>query len=402
MRGGLLKKITQFVAVAVLFLWAGYFFGRASVPASNSVSGVTGMNEGKPENIDFEPFWEAWSILDEKYSGGGETTQDEKVWGAISGLADSFGDPYTVFMPPEEASLFEEMIRGSFGGVGMEIGEKEGTIVVIAPLKDTPAERAGIQSGDYVVSIDGESTSGLTVDEAVKRIRGEEGTEVVLEIAREGADEFLTFTLVRAKIVVPTLKTEVRNNVFILSLYNFDALATMRFKQAMQEFAQSSADRMIIDLRGNPGGFLDAAVDIASYFVPAGDIIVSERSEKDEEQNKEHLSKGYVLPKKPAKIIVLINGGSASASEIVAGALKEHDIATLVGTQSFGKGSVQELIPITFDTSLKVTVAQWYTPDGTSISLEGLAPDVVVETEPGTVGTPDDLQLEKALELVAQ
>jgi carboxyl-terminal processing protease len=188
--------------------------------------------------------------------------------------------------------------------------------------------------------------------------------------------------------------------VFIISLFNFDANATVHFKKALQAFAASSADRLIIDLRGNPGGFLDAAVDIASYFVPAGEVVVSEHSDKDEEQNKEHLSKGYISPKKPTSIVVLINGGSASASEIVAGALQEHDLATLVGTQSFGKGSVQELVPITFDTSLKVTVAQWFTPDGTSISEGGLTPDVVIETEPGTIGTDTDLQLQKALEEV--
>ena len=396
------KTNTRIAILILVVLGLGFYAGRASIQPSSRVSGISNMGEGQPTNVDFEPFWEAWNLISERHVGKEEPTNQEKVWGAIQGLADSLNDPYSVFLPPEESTLFEEMISGSFGGVGMEIGEKEDTIVVISPLKDTPAEKAGILSGDFVVSIDGESTYGLSVDEAVKRIRGEAGTEVTLEIAREKTEGLLTFKIVRDNIVVPTLATETRGDVFIVSLYNFDAMATTDFREAMREFTLSPATRLIIDLRGNPGGFLDAAVDIASYFVPAGEIIVSEHSEKDEAENGEHVSKGFVLSKKPEKIAVLINEGSASASEIVAGALQEHDVATLVGAQSFGKGSVQELIPLTFDTSLKLTIAQWLTPKGNSISDGGLTPDIAIENEPGTIGTPNDAQLNKALEIVSQ
>ena len=402
MRESFTKTPARLLILSIIILAIGFWAGRSSIQPSAAVGGVSNMEEGKPTTVDFEPFWEAWNLINERHVGNDDVGNQEKVYGAIQGLADSLNDPYTVFLPPEETSLFEEMISGSFGGVGMEIGEKEDTIVVIAPLKGTPAERAGIQSGDYVVSIDGESTMGMSVDEAVKTIRGEAGTDVTLEIAREGETEFLTFTITRDNIVVPTLATEVREDVFIVSLYNFDALATTDFRKAMGEFTTSSADKLIIDLRGNPGGFLDAAVDISSYFVPAGELIVAEHSEKDSTEDSDHVSKGFTLSKKPTKIVVLINGGSASASEIVAGALQEHGIATLVGTQSFGKGSVQELIPLTIDTSLKLTIAKWLTPKGNSISDGGLTPDVVIETEPATVGTPEDLQLIKALEIVRE
>ena len=243
-------------------------------------------------------------------------------------------------------------------------------------------------------------TAGLNVDEAVDLIRGKAGTPVTLEIAREKEESLLTFTIIRDNIIIPTLDTETRGDTFIISLYNFDAMAEADFRKAMGEFASSPATNLVLDLRGNPGGFLDAAVGIASYFVPAGEIIVREQSEGNEDENGTHISKGYQLTKQPNKMAVLIDGGSASASEIVAGALHEHDIAILIGTQSFGKGSVQELIPLSHDTALKLTIAQWLTPNGISISKEGLTPDIVVERTADDVTAGKDPQLDAALESV--
>ncbi len=397
-----LIHITRVFILGLIIFGIGFFSGKASIPESTRVTDVANINTGKPNDANFELFWKAWNTINDRYVTDGTVTSEEKMWGAIKGLADSLGDPYTVFFPPEENQQFEEMINGSFGGVGMEIGEKEGTIVVIAPLKGTPAEKAGIRSGDFVASINGTSTAGLNVDEAVDLIRGEPGTSVILEIAREGEAEFLSFTVIRDTIVVPTLDTETKENTFIISLYNFDALASTEFRKAMGEFAQSPAENLLLDLRGNPGGFLDAAVDIASYFVPAGEVIVSEHSDGNPEENTSHLSKGFTLAKQPKKMAILIDGGSASASEIVAGALHEHDIAKLIGTQSFGKGSVQELIPLSHNTALKMTIAKWLTPKGTSISDGGLTPDIVVEKTADDITAGKDPQLDAALKELGQ
>lgn len=388
-------RIIFVLVVAGVIATAGFFVGRASVPESTRVVGVDHMETGKPEAVNFEPFWKAWNVINEKYVATDVTSAEEKVWGAIQGLTDSLNDPYSVFLPPEEHTFFEEIITGSFGGVGMEIGERDGAIVVIAPLKGTPAERAGIRTGDAIISIDGTSTAGISVDDAVGLIRGKPGTTVELGIGR-GEGQLLAVPVTRETISIPTLDTETRDDVFIISLYNFDALSASDFRRAMAEWGNSRATKLILDLRGNPGGFLEAAVSIASHFVPTGEVVVREQADGASEELV-HRSKGYVMNKKPERMVVLVDEGSASASEIVAGALQEHGVATLVGMQTFGKGSVQELIPITLSTSLKLTVAQWLTPEGNSISDGGLTPDIVVELSPEAFEAGEDPQMERAL-----
>lgn len=341
--------------------------------------------ESMPAQVDFDPVWKAWRILDEKFVPATTTTRvesQERVWGLISGLAASYNDPYTVFLPPREAKTFEEEISGSFGGVGIEIGFRKGILTVIAPLKSTPAEQAGIRTGDLIVEVDGVSTQAMSMDEAVLAIRGDAGTEVVFTIAREGENEFLTIPVMRAYIDVPTLAYEVvRDDIFVISLYNFGGTATREMHAALRTFVAGSYDKLLLDLRGNPGGYLTAAVEVAGWFLPAGKVVVTE----DFGPNREsivHRSKGRDITEQDWRIAVLIDGGSASASEILAGALREHGKAILIGTQTFGKGSVQELVDITPDTALKVTVARWLTPNGLSISDAGLTPDVVIEPDP--------------------
>lgn len=393
-------RIIIALLLAGAIFYGGFYAGKQSVPSVTRVTDVTNAETNKPDDVDFDTFWKVWNTINEKYVATESVNTQDKVWGAIKGLTASLGDPYSVFLPPEDNKAFEEMITGSFGGVGMEIGEHEGAIVVIAPLKGTPAERAGIRAGDTILTIGDTATAGITVDEAVNLIRGEPGTVVKLGI-RRGEGESETISVTRAVISIPTLDTETRGDVFIISLYNFDALSSSDFRRAMTEWGNSSADKLIIDLRGNPGGYLESAVSIASYFVPAGDIIVKERVDGESDE-LEHRSKGFTLNKKPKKIVVLVDEGSASASEILAGALQEHHLATLVGMQTFGKGSVQELIPITLTTSLKLTVAQWLTPNGNSISDGGLTPDVVVEITEDDIKGEKDPQMEKALEIVRE
>ncbi len=310
------------------------------------------------------------------------------------------GDPYTIFLPPSENKTFNEEILGSFSGIGAEIGMKEKILTVIAPLKNTPAWNSGLKAGDKIIKIDSVATNDMSIDKAVSLIRGETGTIVILSIYREGENKTRDISITRAQIDVPSLDTELReDNIFVISFYTFSEKSSILFKKAINEFLLSGSRKLIIDLRGNPGGYLDSAIDIASLFVDQGKIVVSE-SFGDDIKPKIYRSHGPKVFDSTYSFVVLVDGGSASASEILAGALKEHNIATLVGEKTYGKGSVQELIKITDDTSLKVTVAHWLTPDGTSISLKGLLPDVVVHFTLKDFKDGVDPQLDKAVEIL--
>lgn len=396
------KFIPVIVAIFLISLTfgVGFYFGKNQKKGVEAINNV--INKEDPLNttkVDFNDFWRAWNILNEKYVSPDEITDQDKVWSAIQGLASSYKDPYTVFMPPAESEMFNEDIQGSFSGVGMEIGIREGIITVVSPLKNTPAEKAGIKPGDKIIKIDEQITSSFSTDQAVKLIRGEKGTAVKLTISREGIADLIEISVVRDNINIPTIDTEKREDVFIISLYNFSATSPNLFRDALREFVESKTNKLVLDLRGNPGGYLEAAVDMASWFLPAGKVIVTEDYGADEE-DKVHRSKGYNIFNNNLKFVILVNGGSASASEILAGALKEHGIAKIVGTKTFGKGSVQELINLTPDTSLKITVAKWLTPNGNSISNNGLEPDVNVEITQEQFEDGLDPQLDKAIELL--
>ena len=354
-------------------------------------------------SIDLNQFWNVWNLLEEKYVSSTTTdaiSREERVQGAIAGLVASYGDPYTVYMPPEEATAFAEEIAGNFSGVGMEVGMRDGIVTVISPLPGTPAEKAGIVAGDSIIKIDDITTEGMSTDEAVRRIRGEEGTEVKITIFRKGETEFREISIVRDTIVIPTSKIEERNGVFIVSLYSFNALAEVEMQNALRAFVKSGKSKLIFDLRGNPGGYLESAVSIGSYFIPLGKVIVRESFGGAQEEQL-YRSSGKELGKSaPKKMVVLIDGGSASAAEILAGALKEHGIATLIGETTFGKGSVQELVPLNDNSSVKITIARWLTPNGTSISNGGLAPDIEVKRTPEDREKLLDPQLDAAIEFL--
>jgi carboxyl-terminal processing protease len=301
-------------------------------------------------------------------------------------------------MPPQEKSLFEQDVQGSFGGVGMQIGAKDGLLTVIAPLKGSPAERAGIKKGDRILKVDNATTSEMTIDKALYLIRGPIGKPVKLTIFREGIKEPFDVSVVREVIQVPTIDTEQRGDVFIISLYGFPATGAELFRQSLREFVKSGSTKLVLDLRGNPGGYLEVAVDMASWFLPQGKVVVSE--EEKSGTGQVFRSKGYNIFGDKFHFVILVDGGSASAAEILAGALQQHGVATLVGTKTFGKGSVQELLPITDDTSLKVTVARWVTPNGTNLSAGGIDPNVKIEVTKEEVEAGKDPQLDKAIELL--
>ena len=406
MRNSLLKIYALVALVAglsAISFVGGLYVGDNSPQAANA-GGVVSFNSTE-EGVDFGLFWEVWNLLDEKYvpSTVGTTTKTvtnaNKLYGAIQGLTDSYGDPYTVFLPPKEAKSFEQDVQGNFEGVGIEIGVRDGFLTVISPLKGTPAYQAGILAGDVILEVDGNQTATITIDEAIDLIRGEKGTEVILTVGREGQEEPLDIPVVRDRIDIPAIETEIREDVFIINLYNFSAVSVNQFRGALREFVKTGSDKMIIDVRGNPGGYLEAAIDMASWFMPSGQVVVREEFGGDIE-GEAYRSKGYDIFTDDLKIAVLINGGSASASEILAGALQQQVGATLVGTNTFGKGSVQQLISLDDGTSLKVTIARWLTPNGTSISDGGLAPDIEVERTVEDYQTDKDPQLDAAIELL--
>lgn len=357
-----------------------------------------------PDGADLTPFFKAWNILDENFvstaTSSASTTPQDKVWGAIGGLASSFGDPYTTFFPPEEQGIFDSQIQGDFSGVGMEIGVQNGLLTVISPMKGTPSAAAGVRSGDVILKINGQDTSTMSVDDAVSAIRGPAGTTVTLQLQRGTGNPF-TVLIVRQDITLPTVETTLRSDgVFVIQVDTFNALAPDLFRNALRDFANSGSDKLIIDLRGNPGGYLDAAVEMASWFLPVGDVVVTEDYGAKQAPDISR-SLGYDVFDGNVKIAVLIDEGSASASEIFAGALRDHDKATLIGEKSFGKGSVQEVFQITPTTSLKVTVARWLTPNGTSISHEGIMPDIVVpDPTAAQVAAEQDPQLDRAAQFL--
>lgn len=408
-----LRERTQSVAVrGITFaLVAALSFGAGVAAGSGGTAAVIvahipflgdGLDATPDQSADLTDFWKAWNALHSDYvithaSSTMPSAQDQ-IFGAISGLAASYGDPYTVFFPPEEAKAFNESISGSFGGVGMEIDTKNGALVVVSPLKGTPAAEAGILTGDEIVAIDGKTTDGLPVDEAVQKIRGPVGTVVDLTIVRAGKQMDIKVT--RATIQVPETDDglDAKTGVYHIALYEFTSNSANLFNEAFTRFKLSGSRKLVIDLRGNPGGYLDAAVDIASHFLPKGTTIVTEDF-GGKQDNQVHTSLGYDDLPGGTKVAVLIDGGSASASEILAGALKDNHAATLIGAKSFGKGSVQELVSLDGG-SLKITVARWITPSGNWIMGNGITPDIAVPYTQADAEAKQDPQMQRAVQFL--
>jgi len=413
------NKTAIIIIVSAVLVVGAFFLGRHEGVSQALNNIVPPGDTTLVSSQEFAPFWQAWSIVQQKYVLASSTAADtqNKVYGAIEGMVASEGDPYTVFFPPDENSLFQSSIAGSFSGVGMEIDQKGSDIVVIAPLKGSPAEKAGIESGDTVLTIDKKSTSGMDVDTAVNLIRGQSGTTVHLSILHPKASAPVEIDVVRGTIAIPTIDTEVHsgalgssatstasaaglqpNGIFVIKLYEFTADSSDLFRNALRQFVQSGSHKLILDLRGNPGGYLEAAWDMASWFLPAGEKVVTEDFGKNGPAQV-YYSKGYNIFNKNLDMVILVDGGTASAAEILSGALSQHGVAKLVGTKTFGKGSVQELINLTPDTALKVTVARWLTPNGTNLSHDGLVPDVIV-TLTASSSPSNDPQMTKAVEML--
>lgn len=404
------KKNGLGVVLALLFAIIAFFSGLQLdrfIGSGAEHTGVLSLFAGTPEisnDANLNEFWKVWQLLDEKFAAGTTTfklTSEQKVQGAIDGLVAAYGDPYTTYFPPSDAAAFDEDISGNFSGVGMEVGMRNGLITIISPLSGTPAEKAGLLAGDVIMKINGTSTEKMSIDEAVRLIRGPEGSVVNFTMYRVGDLEPREVPVTRATIEIPTVKTEQKGDTFIITLYSFNAIAEAKMQDAVKAYVKSGAKKIVLDMRGNPGGYLQSAVAIGSYFLPSGKVVLRE-SFADGRPEQVYRSTGRTLKEfAPKEMVVLIDGGSASAAEILAGALSQHDYATLIGTDSFGKGSVQELVPLPSGSALKVTIARWLTPDGTSISLKGLTPKIVVLRTPEQRIAGEDPQMKAAIDYLA-
>lgn len=353
------------------------------------------------KDVNFKLFWKTWDIIKDKYIDHDKVTDAQLFYGALVGTVASLNDPYSVFLPPEEAKKFSEELSGRFEGIGAEIGIKNDRLTIISPLPDSPAEKAGVRALDKIMAIDGFNTTGISLDQAVNMIRGEKGTEVTLTIAREEGKEFLDITITRDEIQIKSVSFEMKqNNIAYLKMSNFNSDTSDIFKEKVNEILSKSPKGIILDLRNNPGGYLNTAVEIAGYWVENGLIVVKEEF-SNLELNREHPSHGQTQLK-DYPTVVLINQASASASEIVAGALQDYSLAQLVGMQTFGKGSVQELEKLSDGSSVKLTVARWLTPQGRYIDDNGILPDIEIDLTKEDYDNNRDPQLDKAFELLNQ
>jgi len=352
-----------------------------------------------PQEIDFSLFWEAYHKLQEKFVDKSKIDPQQIIYGAISGMTRSLKDPYTVFFTPQETKRFEEDVQGVFEGIGIEIGVKNDQLQVIAPLEDSPAKKAGLRAGDKILKINDTFTQELTLEEAVNLIRGPKGTEVRLTIFREGWKEPKEIKIVRDVIKVPSFDLKFLDpDVVYLKIYQFSGNSPTNFKEIAQKIINSSRKKIVLDLRDNPGGFLDAAIDIAGWFLQKGDPVLIEEFADGKEEI--HRANGNSLLS-DYKLVILINKGTASAAEILAGALRDNKGTIIVGEKSFGKGSVQELTFLKDQSSLKITIAKWKTPKGKFLEENGLAPDIEVKMTEEDFDQNRDPQLEKALEILS-
>lgn len=376
--------------------YIGYAQGRQK-PETILVKGITNIGDDDV-TADFSVFWEAMAKLKAFHIKGNDVADKDFVYGAIEGLTGALKDQNTIFLRPADSKKFEEDIAGAFGGIGAEIGIKDSQLIIIAPLKKSPAEKAGLMSGDKIFEIDGASTVGITVDDAVKKIRGLIGTKVVLSIGRESWQVPKDITITRGEIIVPTVDYEVVDgNLMHITLHSFNEQAPSAFYEAAVNTISSNIKGIVLDLRNDPGGFLEVAIQMAGWFLDRGQVVVMERF-RDRPDTVFRARGNEAFKNTP--VVILMNKGSASASEILAGALRDHRKIPLIGEKSFGKGTVQELYPLKDDSKLKITVANWVMPSGHIIEKNGLDPDYEVKITEEDIKAGRDPQLEKAKEVL--
>lgn len=381
-------KISAQVFLAILIFVAGVGYGSGDFSVSRY--SPTEDNKNLPAELDYTSVDTIYRSLKKNFDG--TLNQEDLINGLKKGLAGAAGDPYTEYFNPKEAEEFNNELDGTFEGIGAELGKDESkNIIVIAPLSGFPAEKAGLKAKDIIAEIDGKSAYDISINEAVKQIRGEAGTEVTLTIVRNG--EAKEYKIQRQKISVPSVTGEVKDGVGVIKISRFGDDTFTLTKQLARSYKDQNVKGIVLDMRNNPGGLLDAAVSVSSLWLSDKTVLTERRGGQIIDTMK---SKGEAVLL-GMKTVVLINGGSASASEITAGALKDNGVATLMGEKSFGKGSVQQPVNLADGGLLKITIARWYTPAGKNIDKEGIKPDKEVKPGDNDTAGGKDTQLEAAL-----
>jgi carboxyl-terminal processing protease len=351
--------------------------------------------QASPSVLDLSSVQHTYSVLQAKFDGNLDVAA--LIEGANRGLVESAGDPYTVYFSEEEAKEFLDGLEGQFEGIGAEIGKKDEKLLIVATLDDTPARKSGLRAGDVIAKVNDQDATTWSIDKAVSEIRGPKGTTVKLTVLRDDS-ELKEFSIVRDKINNPSVRAEVKNDIGILRISRFgDTDTALLARQVAEDFRQRGVKGIVLDMRGNGGGYLKAAQDIAGLWLDSGDVVVTERRGEDVIETL-RANGGPVLKDIPT--VVLVDSGSASASEIVAGALRDNKAATIVGTKTHGKGSVQQIEDLPGGAKLKVTIAGWFTPSGKSINKEGIKPDTEVEISDADIAKERDPQLDKAKEIL--
>ncbi len=407
------KKITNillFLSLAVLLFGSGFKLGEYKINLSSydntykrGVSDSSASNSSK-KNLDFDLFWEAWDELEKKFIDKNKIDQKKMYYGAIKGMVSALEDPYTFFLTPEENKDSKNDLAGKFEGIGAQLGLQDNRIIVVAPLKNSPAKNAGVQAGDLINKVDDQSTAGWTLPQAVSKIRGQKGTKVKLTLERNSKEFELTITRDQIKVESVELNYEKKKNqtVAYLKLNQFGDNTNDEWDRAVDavvsKWQGGEIKGLVVDVRDNPGGYLDSSVYLASEFLPQGRLVVKQSSTTQDSKSYNVERRGRLLD---IPLTVIINKGSASASEILAGALRDYKRAKLLGEKSFGKGSVQEASNLKDGAGIHITVAKWILPNGDWINSKGIEPDIKVEnkTKDGSSLTREnDLQLEKAIE----
>jgi len=412
------KKLTNYFFIFSLFIFVfgvGFKLGEYKTKKSSLPNQIAPLITSEPKQklkeVDFNLFWDTWNKLEEKFIDKKKLDRKKMFYGAIKGMVASLGDPYTFFLTPDENKQSKNDLEGKFEGIGAQLGLKDNRVIVVAPLKDSPAEKAGVRAGDFINKVDGKDTKDWTLTQAVSQIRGPKGTKVTLTLQRDKKE--FDLTIIRDEIKVKSVELSFEHKkdcqkdclqVAYVKINQFGDNTNDEWDKAVFEiknqWQKKQIKGLILDLRDNPGGYLESAVYLASDFLPFGAMVVKQESTTGFNQQYKVIRQPNLIG---IPLVILINKGSASASEILAGALRDHKKAILVGEKSFGKGSVQEALDLKEGAGLHVTVAKWILPNGDWINSKGIEPQIKIENnvkEGDTITREDDQQLEKAIEIL--